>query len=37
METNLQIIHREPKKIYDKSQYFDFIGGTLNFVTYVMS
>ena len=33
MEINLQIIHREPIKINDISQYFDFIGGTLNYVT----
>ena len=37
MEINLQMIHREPIKINDNSQYFDFIGGTLKYVTYVMS
>ena len=37
MQINLQIVQREPKKLNDKSQYFVFIGGTLNYVTYVMS
>ena len=35
MQIKLQIVHRVPIKI--TSQYFDFIGGTLNYVTYVMS
>ena len=37
MQTNLQIIRRKAIKINDNSQYFDFIGGTLNYVTYVIS
>ena len=37
MQTNLQIIRRTAIKINDNGQYFDFIGGTLSYVTYVMS
>ena len=37
MQTNLQMIRRKAIKINDNGQYFDFIGGTLIYVTYVMS
>ena len=37
MQTNLQITPRKPIKINDNGQYFDFIGGTLSYITYVMS
>ena len=37
MQINLQIIRRKAIKINDNGQYFDFIGGTLSYVTYVMS
>ena len=37
MQINLQIIPRKAIKINDNSQYFDFTGGTLSYVTYVMS
>ena len=37
MQINFQITHRKAIKINDNGQYFDFIGGTLSFVTYVMS
>ena len=36
MQTNLQIKCRKAIKINDNGQYFDFIRGTLNYVTYVM-
>ena len=37
MQTNFQITRRKAIKINDNGQYFDFIGGTLSYVTYVMS
>ena len=37
MQINLQITRRKAIKINDNSQYFDFIGDTLSYVTYVMS
>ena len=37
MRINFQIIRRKAIKINDNGQYFDFIGGTLSYVTYVMS
>ena len=37
MQSNFQILRRKAMKIKDNGQYFDFIGGTLSYVTYVMS
>ena len=37
MQINLQITCRKAIKINDNSQYFDFIGGTVSYVTYVRS
>ena len=37
VQINLQLTHRNAIKINDNGQYFDFIGGTLSYVTYVMS
>ena len=37
MQTNLQITRRKAMKINDNGQHLDFIGGTLSYVTYVMS
>ena len=37
MQINLQIVHKKAIKINDNGQYFDFIGGSLRYVTYVMS
>ena len=37
MQTILQIIRIKTIKINDNGQYFDFIGGTFSYVTYVMS
>ena len=37
MQTNLQVARKKAIKINDNGQYFDFIGGTLGYVTYVMS
>ena len=37
MQINLQIKRRKAIKINDNGQYFDFIRGTLSYVTYVMS
>ena len=37
MQNNLQITRSKAIKINDNGQYFDFIGGTLSYVTYVMS
>ena len=37
MQTNLQLIRKKAIKINYNGQYFDFIGGTLSYVTYVMS
>ena len=37
MQVNLQIVRRKAIKINDNGQYFDFIGSTLSYVTYVMS
>ena len=37
MQINLQIKQRKATKINDKGQYFDFIGDTLSYLTYVMS
>ena len=37
MQINLQITRRKAIKINDNGQYFDFIGGTLSYVTYIMS
>ena len=37
MQINLQIRRRKAIKINDRGQYFDFIGGTLSYVTYVLS
>ena len=37
MPINLQIAGRKAMKINDNGQYFDFIVGTLSYVTYVMS
>ena len=37
MQISFQITRRKALKINDNVQYFDFIGGTLSFVTYVMS
>ena len=37
MQINLQITRRKAIKINDNGQYFDIIGGTINYVTYVMS
>ena len=34
---NRLIICKEPIKMYDNNQCFVFIGGTLNYVTYVTS
>ena len=36
MQINLQIAGRKAIKLNDNCQYFDFIGGTLSYVTYVM-
>ena len=37
MQTNLQITRRKAITINDNGQYFDCIGGTLSYITYVMS
>ena len=37
MQINLQITCRKAIKINDNGQYFDFIEGSLSYVTYVMS
>ena len=37
MQINLQMTHKKTIKINENSQYFDFIGNTLSYVTYVMS
>ena len=37
MQINFQITRRKAIKINDIGQYFDFKGGTLSYVTYVMS
>ena len=37
MQINLQITGSKAIKLNDNGQYFDFIGGTLSYVTYVMS
>ena len=37
MQINLQITRRKAIKINDNGQYFDFTGGTLSYVTYIMS
>ena len=37
MQINLQITCRQSIKINDNNQYFDFMGGTLSYVMYVMS
>ena len=37
MQINPQVRRRKAIKINDNGQYFDFIGGTLSYVTYVMS
>ena len=34
---SLEILYREPIKINDNRHNYGFIGGTLNYVTYVMS
>ena len=36
-KTNTEILCREPIKVNDNMHNCDFIGGTLNYVTYVMS
>ena len=36
MQINLQITRKKAIKINDNGQYFDFIGGTFSYVTYVM-
>ena len=37
MQTSLEILCRESIKINDNRHNYDFIVGTLNYVTYVMS
>ena len=37
IQTSLEILCREPIKINKLRHDYDFIGGTLNYVTYVMS
>ena len=37
MQMNFQITRRKGIKINDNGQYFDFIGGTFSYVTYVIS
>ena len=37
IQVSCEILCREPIKINDNRQNLDFIGGTLNYVTYVMS
>ena len=37
MQMNHQITRRKAIKINDNGQYFDFVGGSLSYVTYVMS
>ena len=37
MQINLQLTRRKAIKINDNGKYFDFIGGTLIYVRYVMS
>ena len=37
MQINLQIIRWKAIKINDNGQYFDFVGGTLSYVMYVIS
>ena len=37
MQINLQITRGKAIKINDSGQYFDSIGGTLSYVTYVIS
>ena len=37
MQINFQITRRKAIKIDDNGPYFDFIGCTLSYVTYVMS
>ena len=37
IQTSLEIVCREPIKINDNRHNYDFIEGTFNYVTYVMS